>query len=431
MKKFLFAISLSLGLPLQAQQPADKIKSAEQIYQWLLEARGDSILAHSTPAVRSQITESQVNLLMTQLSFQFGAYKQCDAWQQESLGEFQRHSRRVRFQRGDLLFHLVLDKAGLIAGLNFAPAPKEEEVATAAAFSLPAGAKEEALTLTEGKIQLPAMLTLPRDASAGKRCAAIVLVHGSGPNDRDETIGPNKPFRDLAAALAARGIATLRYDKRTKVYGGQTRTVSGNRLTYDEETVDDAVTALRQLASRPEIDSRRLYVLGHSLGGTLAPRIAEKATAAGHRPAGVIVMAGLVRSFWPTVEEQLRYIAKLQGADSTTAATKAKETAMKMAQGLPAEYLEMVESYDPILTAGKQTSLPYLILQGGHDYQVTMADFELWRKGLAGNEAVTLKAYPQADHLLRKLPQMATPADYMNPGTMMPEVIEDIASFIR
>ncbi|MDZ7606573.1 MAG: hypothetical protein U5K79_13515 [Cyclobacteriaceae bacterium] len=59
-------------------------------------------------------------------------------------------------------------------------------------------------------------MTLPK----GKNSFPIVLfVHGSGPNDRDETIGPNKPFRDIAYGLAEKGIASLRYDKRTFVYG--------------------------------------------------------------------------------------------------------------------------------------------------------------------------------------------------------------------
>src|SRR5262249_57372826 len=114
----------------------------------------------------------------------------------------------------------------------------------------------------------------------------VGLAHGSGPNDRDETIAQNKPFKDLALGLASRGIAVLRYDKRTKVYPAKMAGLAG--LTVKDEVVDDAIAAASMLRSQPRIDPARVFVLGHSLGGMLVPRIA----AADAKLAGVIVMAG-------------------------------------------------------------------------------------------------------------------------------------------
>ena len=104
---------------------------------------------------------------------------------------------------------------------------------------------------------------------------AAILVQGSGPQDRDETFGPNAPFRDLAWGLASDGIAVLRYDKRTHAYG--TQMAADPNITVREETTDDAVRAVDLLRSTPLVDPARVFLVGHSLGAYLAPRIAAQA----------------------------------------------------------------------------------------------------------------------------------------------------------
>jgi dienelactone hydrolase len=102
-----------------------------------------------------------------------------------------------------------------------------------------------------------------------------VLVHGSGPQDRDETIGPNKPFRDLAWGLASQGIAVLRYEKRTKKHAMKLVLIK-NTITVKQETIDDALAAVALLRKTERIDPNRIFVLGHSLGGMLIPRIGAR-----------------------------------------------------------------------------------------------------------------------------------------------------------
>jgi pimeloyl-ACP methyl ester carboxylesterase len=131
-------------------------------------------------------------------------------------------------------------------------------------------------------------LSLPSGAGP---LPAIVLVHGSGQHDRDETIGPNKPFRDLAWGLASRGIAVLRYEKRTRQHQQRVAQLE-NGFTVKEEAIDDAGAAVALLRNRTGIRANRIYVLGHSLGAMLAPRIA----AADPAVAGLVLMAGPVRS---------------------------------------------------------------------------------------------------------------------------------------
>src|SRR5688572_1896362 len=205
------------------------------------------------------------------------------------------------FEHAQLDLLVALDR-GRIAGLQFLP-PQQVEVprpgpAANAAFT------EREVTIGSGDWKLPGTLSMPKGAGP---FPAVVLVHGSGPHDRDETIGPNRPFRDIAEGLASRGIAVLRYEKRTKAHGSKLAGLP--KFTVEEETVDDAVLAAQLLRNADGIDPARVYVLGHSLGGMLAPRIAKRAP----ELAGIVILAGNVRPLTTLVAEQLDYIASLEG----------------------------------------------------------------------------------------------------------------------
>ena len=130
---------------------------------------------------------------------------------------------------------------------------------------------EREVTVGRGEWSLPGTLSVPLQ---GDLHPAVVLVHGSGPNDRDETIGANKPFKDLALGLASKGVAVLRYEKRTLEHGSKMASLM-EVLTPEEEVIEDALAAVSLLKETEGIDPDRIYVLGHSLGGTLAPRIAQ------------------------------------------------------------------------------------------------------------------------------------------------------------
>src|SRR4051812_37376787 len=189
-----------------------------------------------------------------------------------------------QFEKATLNIMLSFDTENKIAGMNITPGaapPATNAVPTSTRFT------EESVTVGGGEWALPATLSMP----LGPVAAALVLVHGSGPNDRDETVGPNKPFRDLAWGLADRGIAVLRYEKRTRQYAA--KMVGNGNLTVREETIDDALLAAALLRRYERINPKRVFVLGHSLGGTLAPRIAAEDRSL----AGLIIMAGATRPF--------------------------------------------------------------------------------------------------------------------------------------
>ena len=174
-----------------------------------------------------------------------------------------------QFEKATLDVMLTFDAENKIAGMNISPrasaAPPAVPTPTSSRFA------EESVTVGAGsEWALPGTLSMP----VGPIAAAVVLVHGSGPGDRDETIGPNTPFRDLAWGLADRGIAVLRYEKRTRQYAA--KMAADRNLTVREETIDDAVLAAALLRTHARIDPARVFVVGHSLGGTLAPRIAAR-----------------------------------------------------------------------------------------------------------------------------------------------------------
>jgi uncharacterized protein len=338
------------------------------------------------------------------------------------------------FQNAAIDVKVVYDAGGKIAGLFFAPASET------AAYNPPEYANTTLFTETEVTVgtepwQLPATLTMPKGDGP---FPAVILVHGSGPNDRDETIDGNKPFKDLAWGLASQNIAVLRYEKRTRQYPNECAAMI-DRFTVQDETIDDAIEAVNQLSRTKGIDSKKIFVIGHSLGGMLAPRIAAQ----DDRIAGIIMMAGAARKLEDLMLEQTQYIAGLDGKTDDTEAgqiktlqeqiTKIKELDFSPGEiilGAGKAYWQDLEQYDPVTTAEKLT-VPMLILQGERDYQVTMVDFANWSSALQGHANVTLKTHPDLNHLFITGSGKSTPAEYTKPGNVAQESVEDIAAWVK
>lgn len=317
--------------------------------------------------------------------------------------------------------------------------------------------------------ELPGTLTMPEGDGP---FPAVILVQGSGPQDRDETIGPNKPFRDLAWGLAQEGIAVLRYDKRTYVY--QKAMANEKNLTLYDETIDDAVSAVEVLAALEKIDPAAIYVLGHSLGGEALPRIndalakqkqtddavgaeaaaankgagadAEAAAAsegAAADAAGYIFMAAPARPVSVSMREQLDFLYSLAPAltQQQEAAKNQSYAQLEMLENIQeqpddavlfggfAYYWKDLENYDPVAAAASITA-PCLVLQGEEDYQVTLDDFSLWKDAYGNNEQWTFVAYPGLTHLFMPGQKANGSGDYMTPSTVDGKVIADIAAFV-
>src|SRR5258708_114925 len=218
------------------------------------------------------------------------------------------------FEQASLDVNIVLNDAGEIIGLTVTPVGTVQQLANATyeppSYAQPERFQEHEVQIGHGRWVLPGTLSLPQGDGP---FAAVLLVHGSGPGDRDETLPPNKPFRHLAWGLASQGIAVLRYEKRTNVYAASLGS-ERDTLTVKEEVIDDALEAVALLRSRPEIDAQQIFVLGHSLGGYLAPPIRE----ASPEIRGLIILAGSARPFEDVILDQMTYVLSLIIPDPVT-----------------------------------------------------------------------------------------------------------------
>jgi dienelactone hydrolase len=377
-----------------------------------------------------------------QVPEKLGSFKQQTAARRDQFGGYEVALVTCEFEKVTLDARVVFDKEKKIAGFQFIPSlpPAKYEpppYADTAKFE-----EREVTVGAGGDWPLPGTLAIPK---GGGPFPAVVLVHGSGPNDRDETIGPNKPFRDLAWGLASRGIAVLRYEKRTRIYGPKlVADPTFASLTVKEETIDDVLEAVRLLKSTEGVDRKRIFVLGHSLGGMLIPRIALAGKDLDI--AGFIVMAGLTNPFPETYLRQVTHLLSIDGETSDDDKKQLDEIkndvsrintlrdsdagkSEKIIFAPPAYWLDLRGYYPPDVAL--KVNRPILILQGSRDYQVTTEDFENWKKALGGRPDVEFKLYPKANHLFAEGQGLATPNEYsLVHGSVAGYVVSDIAAFV-
>lgn len=341
----------------------------------------------------------------------------------------------LHFEKAELMAKFAIEGGGKIVGFMIQPAQAAAAPASAPPVAEDASFSEREVMVGGDDRALPATLALPKGDGS---FPAVVLVHGSGPHDRDETIGPNKPFLDIARGLAAQGIAVLRYEKRTKA---RPQDFASGMFGVDEETTNDAVQAVATLRGIDGIDPKRVFVLGHSQGGMMAPRIAA---VSGH-VAGLVLLAAPARSLLDIVIEQNRRLAVLDDGktsdaerDAITAIIQqvritrdaATDPATKTVMGLPAGYWRSIDSVDPVAEA-RSVGLPMLVLQGARDIQVVDADWQGWRGAFHADPKVSFKLYETLNHLAMPGEGDGTLAEYQQPNHVDATLIDDVAAWIK
>lgn len=337
---------------------------------------------------------------------------------------------------GEFTVIMTVDSKGVLQGLRLA-APEGATSWTPPSYANPKKFAEHDVTVGSGSLAVPGTLSLPH--GHGPR-PGVVLLSGGGPFDRDETSGLNKPLKDLAWGLASRGVAVLRFDKVTSTHSQQVAT--RRDFTMTDEYVPYAVAAVDLLQQQPTVDPARVFVLGHSMGGKVAPRVA----AAEPSIAGLVIMAGDTQPMQHSAIRVARYLAELSPGPAAEAAV---ETLMRQAAlvdspelspstptrelpfGLSGSYWLDLRSYDPVSEASALDK-PMLILQGGRDYQVTVQDDLLrWKEGLAHRPDVTIRVYEADNHLFFPGTGPSTPAEYDPAQHVDPAVVADIAEWLR
>lgn len=333
--------------------------------------------------------------------------------------------------------NVVFDKDKKLAGYNITKPEGLSKEIHESKDEIPSNIEEIEVIVGEGKWKLPGTLSLPKGEGS---FPAVVLVHGSGPSDRDETVGPNKPFRDIAWGLSTKGIAVLRYEKRTKEHQQEIIKMV-NDLTVNEETIDDALIAVDLLREQEKIDSSKIYVIGHSLGGYLIPRIGVQ----DDDIAGFVIMAGPTRPLEDLIVEQIEYLSGLDGdisADEQSQIDALKvsqqkikstsldeNTSMSELMGINAKYWLDLRDYEPTEMA-KELKQPMLILQGERDYQITMEDFENWKSALKDYDNVSFQSFEKLNHLFLSGEGQPNPSEYGIKGNIPQQVIDSISNWI-
>lgn len=407
-----------------AQQPAaDATANTRKALDLLLSGRYAELVPMFTPDSQKAYPEPALAKLGEQIKG-FGAMTRVDDPQVQKNGALTIVVYPVHFEKQNLNVRYLVNAQGLISGMFLLPG---ETPWSRPSYSKPDTFTERPLTVGNDEWKLPGSVTLPKGAGP---FPGVVLVHGSGPNDRDETVGGTKIFRDLAEGLASRGIAVLRYEKRTMYYRAKLAGMHG--MTVNEETVDDAVRAIALLREQKEVDPKRVYILGHSLGGYVAPRIAEE----DGKLAGMILLAANARPVEDVILDQAEYVGippkDLDGVRTAVKRVKALEPGDADAPpllGMPASYLLDLKGYDPAALA-KRDAIPMLVLQGERDFQSNMKDFALWKSGLAGSKNVTFHSYPALNHFMVPGEGKSSEAEYRKAGHVAPEVIDDIAKWL-
>ena len=198
---------------------------------------------------------------------------------------------------------------------------------------------------------------------------------------------------------------------------------------------------MKVLRNHPRVDANAIFVIGHSLGAMLAPRIAAREPAV----AGLVLLAGPTRPLHEIIVAQWRYLAALDGsvsaeeqqtidtavdnASAIRALTAADGSSNRRIAGASPAYWLDLRAYDQLEFA-RRFKGPMLILQGERDYQVTMEDFAGWKAALGERSDVALRSYPGLNHLFIAGTGPASPIEYLTPAHVAGEVITDITDWI-
>lgn len=374
--------------------------------------------AHSyfDPSVAGKIPVEQLKAIPEQLQGQIGGLKNI----LEVNNEGNTYYYYSEFEKEKLDIQLTFGENNKLLGFFLVPHKTFEK-----------RDEKTGLKIKSDAVELKGTLLVP-PSSNKKRL--VIFVHGSGAHDRDETIGENKPFKDIAEYLLANGIASYRYDKRTYSYP-ETFTETS---TVEEETINDAVNAALYFKNNADFKGYEIIILGHSQGAYLMPKIAEKAQASKY-----VFMAGNARPLQDLLVEQYDYLHTLDPAKVPAEAVQEikKQVAFlnspqfnlhssksELPLGQSAAYWKYLKDYNQ-LNEVKKIKVPMLFVQGGRDYQVTEKDFNLWKQTLKNDKSAVFKLYPALSHLFIAGSGKPSPKDYETKGKVDEQFLKDLTQF--
>lgn len=435
-KAILVALVLLFTMPVFSQGVLKLFNRSQSFFALLEQEKFDEAYAGFDVTMQEKMSKDRLKQIWYGLSAQLGVLVDVNLVSTKTEGEIAVVTVEVKFDKDVQNFLLAYNKGEKMVGFFLLPKQKTKTYSKPVYADTTLYKETEVYVKTPGhKNTLVGVLTAPKNVS---NYPIVVFIHGSGPSDMDETVGSNRPFKDLAAGLAYNGIGSIRYVKRTMIYPEE---FSG-AITVREEVLDDAVAAVSLARTIPGADKQQVFVLGHSLGGMLAPRIATLIPDL----SGLVLLAAPARNLIDVIIDQNADTYAL--SKDTTAAGKSQMATLtsdlqKMKSlkpgsikpdsvlfGLPASYWIDLNQYDQLVTA-KKLKQRIFVAQGGYDFQVSIKDYNLWTEGLGKKKNATLKLYPTLNHLMTPQTERGTIKQYEVPSNVSADLINDISAWIK
>jgi hypothetical protein len=266
----------------------------------------------------------------------------------------------------------------------------------------------------------------------------VIIIGGSGPTDRNGTVGPKQPYRDIAWGLSTNGIATLRYDKRTKVYGEK---IIKEEIepTMQFEYIEDIFQAINFVSKMETVSE--IYLAGHSLGGIVTPYSGKKSESVD----GIILLAAPARRLAQISLDQNKYFAPLSGITEeqlTQIETLfgklldhelPPKTIIDPNANLKASYYYDTYNYQTLVSL-EDFKKPVLVLQGEEDFQILMdKDFKVLKEKFSDKNNFTFRSFERLNHLFIETEPgvFHTTEEYTKQGFVDEKVIETIVNWIK
>lgn len=345
---------------------------------------------------------------------------------------------KLKFKNASIGLRLSFDNNWKMAGLYIVDAEPMYSIPT---YVNTFGFYEIKIPFGPKGFEGEAILTVPIQQ---KKYPCVILIGGSGPIDKDATIGPNKIYKDFSWGLAAKGVASVRFDKRTKLYFGKImeQHQNGNYYTIEQEYLEDVKEIIEKTMKKDAIDAKRVYLLGHSQGAGLMPLFLKQ----NKKVAGAIMAAGNYTTMPNLMSYQFDYLMPIQAKNQADSAVfnKLKIIAKNASRSnlpntfpndslptmYPFSYWNYLNKIDLIKLA-KNNKKPVLIIQGERDYQVPISEFNLWKETLQPFNNYSFNSYKKLNHLFLEGEGKSVPNEYFVRSNVPEYVIDDIGKWIN
>ncbi len=388
--------------------------------------------------IKSLVSLDQLKQTYTQLESAFGKFKNVVSIGNSKTDNLKISEIVLKFEKSLLNARIVIDSNYNVAGMFFIPT-YERQTNNLISYIDTSRFVENEIEFGNKDFLIKGSLCIPNYI---KSLNAVIMLSGSGPNNRDSEIGPNSPFKDIAHGLASKGIITFRFDKRTKIYG---KKIFQNNLdlTLNEEYYEDtdyAIEFLQNYCKINKIKIKNLIILGHSQGGTVIPYILNNSKFKEDINASIF-MATPARNLEVIVKEQYNYIFTL---DNTLDSAEQKQLdnldiqisnlknnkEENLPLGLSKQYFNSLEknNFNGNLAKSK---IPLLIMSCGKDYQVTSVELNIIENILKDNQNVNYKFYDNLNHIFIKVEGVPSPSHYNKVSNVDSQVIEDLVKWVK